>query len=365
MTGVVLFIIAACENSDTNNSPKTQVLFYLSALCIIGSTVLSLSFHFQNILLSWATNPFYASRIAIYYGIVLFIYFIAFKSTYTIVLSLNNGDSNDIMCVLVSCALPATFVIVTGVLIAVTLFVFVIPINYAIEESVSGVATIYNSAVLLIAGLIAYNIGWHNFGHVFSLESALKKALHQMNIVPTFNSEKWKQLTDEEKLTKVIQTLIYKETSTAHYDDDFFMKLKTAEDQVINGQDHDNFQTRIISALTPCVKRKLTHVVKITLTRPQMPAAFRADGVQIVFVDPLVSALSEAVTAVAGTSLSGNGQITTRIKTETYTLTLALISSLTPTLTDVVKENETVILPASQVIAEHDCAEGQHETCFS
>ena len=64
-----------------------------------------------------------------------------------------------------------------------------------------------------------------------------------------------------------------------------------------------------------------------------------------------MNALSEAVTAAAGTSLRGDGQITTRIKTETYTLTVALISLLIPTLTDVVKENE---LPASQVIEQHD-----------
>ena len=358
VTGVVLFIIATCflcKNYDTDDSPVT--LFCLSVLFIVGSTVLSLSFHFQSILLSWATNPFYASRIAIFYGIVLFIYFISFKSTYTMMSSLIVRPMMHNMaaiirkkwfycsCVLVSLSLLTTFVIVTGVLIAVTIFVFLIPINYAIEESVSGVATIYNSAVLLIAGLIAYNVGWHNFGHVFSLESALRKALHQMNI-PTLNSEKWKQLTDEEKMIKVIKTLIYKETSTAHYDDDFFMELKTAEDQV--------FQTCIIDALTPCVKRKLTHIVNTTLTQPQMPAAFRADGVQIVFIAPLVNVLSEAVTAAAGTSLRGDGQITTRIKTETYTLTLALISSLIPTLTDVVKVNEMTILPASQVIEQHD-----------
>ena len=156
----------------------------------------------------------------------------------------------------------------------------------------------------------------------------------------------WNELTNEGKTVEVIKTLIHKETSKSHHDHNhFYMELNEAAAQAINGQEN------LRDALTPCVKRTLTHTIKFTLTQAHMPAAFRANGGNIAFIDPLVNALSEAVTAAAGTSLSGDGQITTRIKTETYTLTLALISSLIPTLTDVVKENE---LPASPVIEQHD-----------
>ena len=80
-----------------------------------------------------------------------------------------------------------------------------------------------------------------------------------------------------------------------------------------------------------------------------MPQAFRADGT---FFDPLVTKLSEAVTETAGMSLRGNDRITTRIKIDTFNLTVALTFALDCALTDVVKENPGAISPDTPVIDE-------------
>ena len=117
----------------------------------------------------------------------------------------------------------------------------------------------------------------------------------------------WNVLTDEGKLVKVIKAFIYKETFRSHHND-FFLEVTAAERQAIANEDDAQFQARIINALTPCVKRKLTSVIKNTLTQPQMPEALRTNC--IAFIDPLVNALCEAVTTAAGTFPIEEGQIT-------------------------------------------------------
>ena len=92
--------------------------------------------------------------------------------------------------------------------------------------------------------------------------------------------------------------------------------------------------------------------MKTTLTQPHMPEEFRTNGVHIAFIGPLVNVLSGAVTDAARTSLSGDGRITSHIKIDTFNLTVRLTSALISTLTDVVRENERDIRPATQVIGE-------------
>ena len=136
-------------------------------LSCIGSTLLQLSFHFQNILISWSTNPFYASRIAIYYGIVIFCYFLGFKFAYSIPISLmrhnfkRNAKHHINMCEIrvIATSYIITLFVLTVPMATVSIFIVFIPINYSAEESVSGVTTIYKGAVILIGALIAYRVG--------------------------------------------------------------------------------------------------------------------------------------------------------------------------------------------------------------
>ena len=53
-----------------------------SLYSIVGSAILSFTAHFPSILMAWATDPFYASRIAIFYGFTIGAYFTAFHFTY-------------------------------------------------------------------------------------------------------------------------------------------------------------------------------------------------------------------------------------------------------------------------------------------
>ena len=52
-----------------------------------------------------------------------------------------------------------TLFVLTVPMATVSIFIVFIPINYSVEESVSGVTTIYKGAVILIGALIAYRVG--------------------------------------------------------------------------------------------------------------------------------------------------------------------------------------------------------------
>ena len=60
----------------------------IGMMCCIGSAFISLSYHFQDILIAWPTTPFYASRITLFYSIVIFICFIPSKYAYNLSIQL-------------------------------------------------------------------------------------------------------------------------------------------------------------------------------------------------------------------------------------------------------------------------------------
>ena len=241
------------------------------SLCV-GSTILSLSFHFQNILIAWNTDPFYSSRIAVYYGIVIFVYYHTFKNTYLLPIvwkreftaqpsavsntaspttpptTASSTMSDDECCVkccrktwgcgkeiegdvkkkertrmrTTSCVvgLGILFVVIAGILLSGfhalnAVFIYYIPINHSIEESVNGVQTIYNGAVLLIGGLIAYNIGWFYYhSKKFSVEGAMQKAMKEMKENPfgrdpnQYVEEGWDVLSEEDRMKEIMKALL-------------------------------------------------------------------------------------------------------------------------------------------------------------
>ena len=77
-------------------------------------------------------------------------------------------------------SLAITFVAVTAVVCLTTVFVVTIPVSNSIETATDGISTIYNGAIVLIGGLLAYRIGWHYIGYSFSVSGALEKALEKM-----------------------------------------------------------------------------------------------------------------------------------------------------------------------------------------
>ena len=183
--------------------------------------------------MAWATDPFYASRIALYYGSVFISYFTAFHYAYIFSHKLAELCKNSTFflaieyifcCTLVErnrfwSGVVLAFVLISGLTGTFAIFVVNIPVNNSIESSADGVTTIYNGAVVLIGILLAHKIGGH-FLHPFSVEDALKDAMKQMDGLPFDKGGEWQTLPEEERLTEVIKALIHRQTSIGHKDTD-------------------------------------------------------------------------------------------------------------------------------------------------
>lgn len=190
----------------------------IATVLFTGNAVVSFSFHIPLVFIAWTTDPFYAGRIAVYYGIVIFVYFVTFKNAYTlpyVCLKWLNYETEYWAC------FGVLSIFVVGVFIGLihvisVLFFVVIPIDYSITESVNGAQTLYQSAVLLVGGVITYNIAWFYFSNPFSMEKALKKTWKEMNKPQGINipDNKWKDLSEEERMKLVLKRIIEKQCQT-------------------------------------------------------------------------------------------------------------------------------------------------------
>jgi hypothetical protein len=188
----------------------------LLSLLFAESAFLSLASHFPSIIMAWATDPFYASKIALFYGIVIFSYFTAFHYSYIVTRKACTKEENGKIviktlsfCGYLALLFIASVLCVSGVIIIITLFVINVPVNNSIETVSDGVTTIYNGVVVLVGGLVAYRIGWYYLGHSFSISDALQKTLQKMN-KPSFmdDSETWMRLTEEGRLIEVMEAIV-------------------------------------------------------------------------------------------------------------------------------------------------------------
>lgn len=203
-----------CQNNtdatEQRDGDKFHLGLLISAVLCTGSAVLSFSIHIPFIFIAWTTNPFYASKIAIYYGIVIFVYFVIFKNAYTLPFVCLKG----LQCSTkywTFCGIFSIFVAgVVTVLIHIicVLFFVVIPINNSITESVSGIQSLYHSAILLVGGVITYNIVWFYFSKPFSVEKALKKTLKEMEQPPCIVNDEWKDLSEVERMKQIIEAWV-------------------------------------------------------------------------------------------------------------------------------------------------------------
>ena len=220
--------ILSCSKKDqsdgSNNSCcKKKWEVYFPMLLCIASGLLTLSFHFQNILIAWSTDPFYASRIALFYGIIIFCYFLCVKYAYSLPLKIlrkyedpkkcNHWNTCELVTVVIS--LFVTICVCTGIILVVAMFIIHVPINNSIENSLTGITALFNGAVILIGGYIAYTVGLKHFGNPFSLEDALKNAMNEMKTTPFDPDDilNWERLSEEKRLMEVMKALIHRETS--------------------------------------------------------------------------------------------------------------------------------------------------------
>ena len=161
--------------------------------------------------MAWETDSFYASRVALFYGIVVFCFLSSFNSTYV---ASNKAFIKRIKNkryyygLVLPAALLCSFLAVSLVLI-ITLYVVTVPVNNSIETASEGVTSIYNGAVL-IGGLLAYKIGWQYFGHSFSVSDALEDALECMEVPPAgVRVKDWDNLTEERCLTEILKAVAF------------------------------------------------------------------------------------------------------------------------------------------------------------
>ena len=204
---------------------KWDFLCITSLALYFGSTIFQFCFHIPSILMSWSTNPFYASKIAVYYAVYIFLNYTISKYTY--ILSHKLCESCKCRCakpaniVVVIVSVTIALLLVNGVLVTITIFIVYIPVNKSIEESADGVKSLYNGAVVLIGGIIAYNVGWYYFFGSFFFNKAMEKAMKDMEIPfnnPSDNSH-WQSLTEEGRMVEVMKALISHQTlSRPRYD---------------------------------------------------------------------------------------------------------------------------------------------------
>ena len=220
--------ILSCFKSDDSCCKKKWEV-YIPILFCIASGLLSLSFHFQNILIAWSTVPFYASRIALFYGIIIFCYFLCVKYAYSLPLKIlrrnekkekdpqkSHWNTCELITVVISLFLTTS--VCTGIILIVATFIIHVPINNSIEHSLTGISSLFNGAVILIGGYIAYTVGIKHFGNPFSFEDALKNAMNEIKTTPFDPDDvlNWRKLSEEKRMTEVMKALIHRETSKGY-----------------------------------------------------------------------------------------------------------------------------------------------------
>ena len=214
----ILFLIWLIGFNSGRISGKMNCLCITSLALYFGSTFLQISCHIPSILMAWSTDPFYASKIAVYYAVYIFLNYTTSKYTYRLSHKLCKSckcrcaKAANIVVVIIS--VTFALLLVNGVLVTITIFIVNIPVNNSIEESADCVKSLYNGAVLLIGGIIAYNVGWYYLFGSFSFNKAMERAMKDMQIPfnnPIDNSH-WQSLTAEGRMAEVMKALISHQT---------------------------------------------------------------------------------------------------------------------------------------------------------
>ena len=153
LIGIILFVILCLlwqqyqnqQNGEDNNGAvivTRNLSLLIPIFFCVGSTALSLSFHIPNILIAWSTDPAYASKVSIYYGILIFSLFISCKYAYSVPITLRRmvtGGPQRSDVALVGTTITATVIMVAALHIVAVYFYTHIPVNNAIEGSVTGI----------------------------------------------------------------------------------------------------------------------------------------------------------------------------------------------------------------------------------
>ena len=93
----IIMVLHACGCHD--NAKIMYKCLAISAYLIVGSFFVSLTSHLPSILMAWATDPFYASRIGLYYLIVVCLYYITFYYSYILSYNAIYINEGGLLCI--------------------------------------------------------------------------------------------------------------------------------------------------------------------------------------------------------------------------------------------------------------------------
>lgn len=160
--------ISKCLKNLLSNYIISSYQKKIALYCILlfGSAILSLTAHFPSILMAWVTDPFYASRIALFYGIAIGAYFTTFHFIYILSVRVCNkhqtAGQDRKKCCYVTCIiilLITTAVFVSGVIVIMALFVVAVPVSNSIETAADGISSLYSGAILLLLCWLTGSVG--------------------------------------------------------------------------------------------------------------------------------------------------------------------------------------------------------------
>lgn len=172
--------------------------------------------HIPSILLAWSTDPFYATKIVVYYAIFIFANYTTAKYAYIVSLTILAqypkiaGFSKYISSIISL----ASVILINGTLVTLAIFFVSIPINNntSLEGSADGITAIFTGGVVVIGAIIAYNVWWQYFFGPISIRSAVHKTLKEMETPITDDDGNWEKLTEEARMIKVLKALIHRQT---------------------------------------------------------------------------------------------------------------------------------------------------------
>ena len=212
MTIMVMFLCISYKNDRTNDDFFESILFVAAIVLIFGSTAISLTFHLPSVIMAWSTDPLYAGKVAIFYEIIIALYFYTFYFIYYFTCRVwmyifdpdNEGEllmkewynlhflhsfckgcrkrkhkrnsSNCHKCLFTAILLlisPILLLLASGIIIPITVFVVRIPVSNSIEGASEGVTIFYNALAAVFGGIIAFKIGWRSV-----VPSSSKKGRH-------------------------------------------------------------------------------------------------------------------------------------------------------------------------------------------
>ena len=263
-TPITVIIVMMCKR--TRWSLKCHEVLFLFLTLTGVAPLICLASHTHYIIIAWLIHPTYASKIGIYYGITIFVYFFLLKQIYKRAYSsvdfselkkickkrcrtvssccggagessqtlLTPGRSNCIngsgestdnptmeptqgLKQLCNCCKPVTAMIVAFVLIAgcqamFTVFFIMMPISHSIEDTPNTLYTIIQGFSALLLALVAYKVILDPRGS-FSISDGVKNMLtnlkpknDKLNTTKLYGSRGWDKLAEEEKLAELLYT---------------------------------------------------------------------------------------------------------------------------------------------------------------